>query len=142
VVQLRLADLSLLLSDLGAFVHLMGVIMDYKNQLKDRKWYNVRRNILERDHHKCRNCGDNESKLNVHHKYYLKGKKAWEYPFEALVTLCEFCHESLAHHTAPDFPEELGLTKTVVDEFVYETAYGNVHAQCFVVSSKKESAGE
>lgn len=30
--------------------------------------------------------------LNVHHKYYLFSAKAWEYPDEALVTLCEHCH--------------------------------------------------
>ncbi len=30
--------------------------------------------------------------LHVHHKYYVKGKLPWEYPNEALVTLCETCH--------------------------------------------------
>lgn len=30
--------------------------------------------------------------LNVHHKYYVQGKKAWEYNDVALVTLCADCH--------------------------------------------------
>ena len=31
--------------------------------------------------------------LNVHHKYYMQGLKPWEYPDDALVTLCEDCHK-------------------------------------------------
>lgn len=33
--------------------------------------------------------------LHVHHKYYRKGLLAWEYPDEALITLCWDCHEAL-----------------------------------------------
>lgn len=33
--------------------------------------------------------------LHIHHKYYQIGKRAWEYPNEALVTLCWECHENL-----------------------------------------------
>ena len=32
-------------------------------------------------------------KLRLHHKYYIKGKKPWDYPDEALMTLCDSCHE-------------------------------------------------
>lgn len=31
--------------------------------------------------------------LNVHHKYYQKGKLAWDYDNDALVTLCVDCHK-------------------------------------------------
>lgn len=31
--------------------------------------------------------------LNVHHKYYMIGKMAWEYDNEALITLCASCHK-------------------------------------------------
>ncbi len=31
--------------------------------------------------------------LNVHHNYYIQGKKPWDYPNSALVTLCEDCHK-------------------------------------------------
>jgi hypothetical protein len=30
--------------------------------------------------------------LNVHHHYYTKGKRPWEYPDDALETLCRDCH--------------------------------------------------
>jgi hypothetical protein len=33
--------------------------------------------------------------LHVHHKYYQYGKLPWEYPDEALTTLCWNCHEEL-----------------------------------------------
>ena len=31
--------------------------------------------------------------LNVHHKYYVREKKPWEYDDDALVTLCADCHK-------------------------------------------------
>jgi len=33
--------------------------------------------------------------LHVHHKYYQIGNQPWEYPNDALVTLCWNCHEEL-----------------------------------------------
>ena len=36
--------------------------------------------------------------LNIHHKYYQVGKKAWEYSNDALVTLCANCHH-IEHQT-------------------------------------------
>ena len=33
--------------------------------------------------------------LNIHHKYYIKGRKPWEYDNDALVTLCEKCHKEI-----------------------------------------------
>lgn len=33
--------------------------------------------------------------LNIHHKYYQEGRLAWQYPNEALVTLCWQCHEKI-----------------------------------------------
>ncbi len=31
--------------------------------------------------------------LNVHHKFYIENRKAWEYENDALITLCENCHQ-------------------------------------------------
>jgi hypothetical protein len=33
--------------------------------------------------------------LHIHHKYYVKSLLAWEYKDDALVTLCQTCHESI-----------------------------------------------
>jgi len=38
--------------------------------------------------------------LNVHHTYYIKGHKPWEYENDALVTLCEDCHKKRHKGTA------------------------------------------
>lgn len=40
--------------------------------------------------------------LNIHHKYYQKGKKAWEYENDALITLCRKCHHT--EHNTNDIP--------------------------------------
>lgn len=39
--------------------------------------------------------------LNIHHKYYVEGKKPWEYPNDALVTLCEDCHQKIHEGSVP-----------------------------------------
>lgn len=31
--------------------------------------------------------------LNIHHKYYILGRKPWEYDNDALITLCPHCHQ-------------------------------------------------
>ena len=31
--------------------------------------------------------------LNIHHKYYITGRKPWDYDDDALITLCEDCHQ-------------------------------------------------
>lgn len=37
-------------------------------------------------------CTEDMVKLNVHHKYYIFGKNAWEYGDDLLITLCDRCH--------------------------------------------------
>lgn len=79
------------------------VNMNYKEQLTDSRWLRKKNEILERDNYTCQRCGAT-SNLQVHHKEYLSGKLAWEYPNEDLITLCERCH-SVEHHrgTKPYF---------------------------------------
>lgn len=33
--------------------------------------------------------------LNMHHKYYIKGKLPWEYSDSALLTVCHKCHSEI-----------------------------------------------
>lgn len=47
---------------------------------------------MDRDGFACQQCYDSESTLNVHHLYYSSGRKIWEYPDNAMVTLCNECH--------------------------------------------------
>jgi hypothetical protein len=44
--------------------------------------------------------------LHVHHKYYQKGIYPWQYPDEALTTLCWHCHEKLHENTEIDIYDE------------------------------------
>ena len=71
---------------------------EYQQQLQHPLWLKKRDIILNRDQHKCVQCGS-EHKLQVHHTRYTKGKKAWEYPNATLVTLCEVCHTKV--HSDP-----------------------------------------
>lgn len=65
----------------------------YFAKLKDPRWQKRRLEILSRDEFTCQLCEDKESTLHVHHKRYLWGKEPWDIPDNALVTLCESCHE-------------------------------------------------
>jgi hypothetical protein len=71
----------------------------YKELLEDPKWKAKRESILKRDKYSCIVCGvspKDRSLLHVHHTYYLKGHKPWQYPDESLQTLCSV-HHSIAH---------------------------------------------
>lgn len=67
--------------------------MKYEKQIKSPKWQKKRLEVLERDNFTCCFCGSTEKMLHVHHLYYEDGKKIWEYPTKALITLCEDCHK-------------------------------------------------
>ena len=76
----------------------------YEKQLKTKEWRAKREKILKRDGYKCAYCGS-KSKLNVHHKYYNlypngKHVNVWDYPDDALITLCETCHKKV-HEKKP-----------------------------------------
>ena len=75
--------------------------LTYEQQLETDDWHKKRSSILERDSHKCQMCGakgDDESPLNIHHRYYHYPRYAWAYDDSALITLCKRCHE-LVHLT-------------------------------------------
>lgn len=63
---------------------------------KDPRWQKKRLKVLNRDEFRCQLCWDDKTTLNVHHKYYKKGKNPWEYPMKALITLCEKCHKKIS----------------------------------------------
>jgi hypothetical protein len=64
----------------------------YLEKLRDPRWQKKRLLILERDQFCCRSCSDPDSTLHVHHHYYT-GCDPWDIPDDALITLCEECHE-------------------------------------------------
>lgn len=72
----------------------------YWELLRRPEWQEKRLRIMERAGFKCEQCEDKETTLNVHHKYYTKGAKPWEYPNESLICLCEPCHEEWHYQDA------------------------------------------
>lgn len=66
---------------------------EYSKLLLDPRWQRKRLEILNRDEFTCCNCYDTERTLHVHHKWYESGNTPWEYPPEALITLCDVCHK-------------------------------------------------
>lgn len=115
----------------------------YSELLKHPLWQRKRLEILQRDNFCCLNCGSAEKTLHVHHTYYEKGLKPWEYPNKSYRSLCEGCHEEAqdlmtqlhrAIGTIGDSTDELlgyamGLRvrsdrDVVLDVFNYEVACG------------------
>ena len=68
--------------------------MSYSTDLKSGTWQRKRLEIMQRDSYCCVACHGQDA-LTVHHLYYEPNKKPWEYDNEAMVTLCEKCHNSL-----------------------------------------------
>jgi hypothetical protein len=66
----------------------------FLQQYKDIRWQKKRLEIFTRDNYTCQSCGAKENiSLNLHHKYYRKNTPPWDYPDEALISLCEGCHK-------------------------------------------------
>jgi len=66
---------------------------EYFELFKRPEWQKRRLQILERDNWKCQGCPGNDGMLYVHHRYYEWDSMPWDYPDEALITLCEDCHD-------------------------------------------------
>lgn len=88
-------------------------VSEYESQLLSPKWQYVRGRILERDHFRCTKCRSDRN-LQVHHKYYIHGRKAWEYSDDALITLCDKCHRVKHGKDRPLDRLEIALQKLVV----------------------------
>lgn len=67
----------------------------YWELLKDPRWQRLRLEVMSRDLFTCVECNATDKTLNVHHTYYAKGRKPWEYEPESLRTLCEDCHSTV-----------------------------------------------
>ena len=59
---------------------------------------------MERDDWRCKECGDTETLLHVHHLMYHRGKDPWDIDNRWLVTLCRVCHEKLKDDPKPQAP--------------------------------------
>ena len=65
----------------------------YSQQLNDPQWFRLRKEILGRDGHRCREDPSHRDQLEVHHLHYELGRMPWDYPHENFLTLCSRCHK-------------------------------------------------
>jgi hypothetical protein len=86
--------------------------MTYGEQLKHPNWQRVRLEVLNAGGWKCAGCLDTETTLHVHHKRYIKGHLAWEYPLDNFTVLCEPCH-AMAHLVRDDLAALLAAVDPV-----------------------------
>jgi transcription elongation factor Elf1 len=86
--------------------------MTYSEKLKSPKWQKKRLEILQRDNFNCRNCGDTESSLHVHHIKYIANTDPWDYDEKYLLTLCESCHSESTW-------QKNDIKKIIDEEFVF-----------------------
>jgi len=66
--------------------------MEYSEILTHGDWQKRRLLIMQRDNFQCTKCTE-KFNLQIHHIYYRWGWLPWEYPDDALVTLCDLCHK-------------------------------------------------
>jgi len=64
------------------------------------EWQRKRLEVMEAADFQCQDCEASDRTLNVHHRFYKKGAKPWEYEAGELICLCEQCHS--ARHNAVD----------------------------------------
>jgi len=70
----------------------------YKQLLQDKKWKKKRKRIIAKlAPCNCSVCDESifKRRFDVHHKYYKKNKKPWEYPIKAFLLLHSDCHKRL-----------------------------------------------
>lgn len=60
---------------------------------KRPEWQKKRLEVMKAAGFSCQECDNKEKTLNVHHKFYVKGRKPWQYDNSELQCLCETCHE-------------------------------------------------
>lgn len=95
--------------------------MTYAEKLTDPRWQRKRLEIFQRDKFRCRCCGHEDRTLCVHHRWYLNGADPWDYDNEALLTLCEDCHEAVKHNCEQaksdlDFMFLLSVLQRLIEE--------------------------
>lgn len=68
--------------------------MNYDEMRAHPLWQKRKAEILKRDNHICRSCGNRDITLHAHHTSYLPDTLLWDYPDELLITYCEICHNT------------------------------------------------
>lgn len=92
----------------------------HAEQREHPKWQRRRLEIMDKADFACERCGDDETQLHVHHKYYVWDNELWDYPDEALECLCRKCHQAVedAKVESKSLDEEIRrLTKLLAPDY-------------------------
>ena len=98
--------------------------MTYAEQLQTQEWRELSDRIKRRDADSCQTCMS-LTNLQVHHKRYISGRKAWEYEDSYLITLCDTCHNKV--HGLPvqkDNPRGEPFESSMIEDCFYNIAVG------------------
>lgn len=68
--------------------------IDKKSEYRNKKWYTLRKKVLERDNYTCVVCKLVSKKNYVHHWRY-QGNHVWDTDMMFLATVCKECHEKI-----------------------------------------------
>lgn len=93
---------------------------NYRRAVESKEWRDVCQAVIARDHNACRICGGTAN-LRVHHKYYIKGRAIWNYPIDALQTMCESCHTQWHDTHRVEVYDSLPLVGTGYRRLLLET---------------------
>jgi hypothetical protein len=77
------------------------------NKYHDPRWQKFRLERLQMSDWKCDGCGDSESKLNIHHSFYVANRMPWDYIPHSTIVLCDQCHQHEHEFTGDGRPESL-----------------------------------
>ena len=65
------------------------------NPYRTKEWKFFRAELLRLEEGRCARCDGDRAEgviLHVHHKFYVPGRKPWEYQYEDCELLCQSCH--------------------------------------------------
>jgi len=95
----------------------------YNELLKSPHWQRKRLEIMERDDFQCQCCLSMDKTLAVHHMWYKNNKMPWEYPLDALITLCDDCHKEIHEQIKKDVLSHHFLSKLFCINIVWIVIY-------------------
>jgi hypothetical protein len=114
---------------------------EYSKMLKDPRWQRKRLELMGEAGFKCQECGNESETLNVHHCYYEKGKKPWEYEDGCYLVLCEKCHEKWHEKKAYLDKMIAGKTLDFIEAVTGVVEYGNtkdINRAAFIFSTTQD----
>lgn len=65
------------------------------NLYRSKEWRRFRAELIRLEEGRCARCLNADQQgalLHAHHKFYVPGRKPWEYEYQDCETLCQSCH--------------------------------------------------